>query len=138
MVIVCSMTLGLTAICLTLYFILIVNAKAKVDWLLIHLVGVFVADGLITAGTFFALRKRSSGQGLHRTTLLIKRLVRMMFESAIPPTLLAFTDLILTQTLDQNCGKLLWHLLLNFSLGKMYCINSQLHQRVPQTPWRWS
>ncbi|KAJ7717011.1 hypothetical protein B0H16DRAFT_1740852 [Mycena metata] len=61
-----SMILGLTAICLTLHFILILNAKAKVEWLLIHLVGVFVADALITAGTFFALRKRSSGQGLHR------------------------------------------------------------------------
>jgi hypothetical protein len=27
----------------------------------IHLVGVFIADFLITTGTFFALRRRSSG-----------------------------------------------------------------------------
>ncbi|KAJ7185351.1 hypothetical protein C8R46DRAFT_376992 [Mycena filopes] len=116
--IVCSMSLGLAAIVLTLHFILAVNVKAKVLWLLIHLVGVFVADALITAGTFFSLRKRSSG--LHRTNQIINRLVRMMFESAIPPTVIAFIDLIMTQTLGP---KLLWHLLLNFSLGKMYCIS---------------
>ncbi|KAJ6601091.1 hypothetical protein DFH09DRAFT_1302400 [Mycena vulgaris] len=84
----------------------------------IHLVGVFVADFLITTGTFLALRRRASG--LERTALLINRLVRMVFESAIPPTIIASIDLILTQTLGR---KLLWHLLLNFALGKIYVIS---------------
>ncbi|KAJ6541627.1 hypothetical protein B0H19DRAFT_319345 [Mycena capillaripes] len=82
--IVCSMTLGITGICLTVYYILSGNVKAKVMWLLIHLIGVFIADFLITTGTFLTLRRRASG--LPRTTLLINRLLRMVFESAIPPT----------------------------------------------------
>ncbi|KAJ7696757.1 hypothetical protein B0H17DRAFT_1052956 [Mycena rosella] len=114
----CSMTLGITGISLTVYYILANNAKAKVMWLLIHLIGVFVADFLITTGTFLALRRRAAG--FERTTLLINRLVRMVFESAIPPTVIASIDLILTQTLGP---KLLWHLLLNFSLGKIYVIS---------------
>ncbi|KAJ7146445.1 hypothetical protein C8R44DRAFT_757489 [Mycena epipterygia] len=112
------MTLGITGISLTVFYILSNNTKAKVMWLLIHLIGVFIADFLITTGTFLALRKRSSG--LERTTLLVNRLIRMVFESAIPPTVIAFIDLVMTQTLGP---KLLWHLLLNFSLGKIYVIS---------------
>ncbi|KAJ6606779.1 hypothetical protein B0H10DRAFT_2033546 [Mycena sp. CBHHK59/15] len=116
--IVCSMILGITGISLTVFYILANNTKEKVMWLLIHLIGVFIADFLITTGTFLALRKRSVG--LERTTLLVNRLLRMVFESAIPPTLIASIDLIMTQTLGT---KLLWHLLLNFSLGKVYVIS---------------
>ncbi|KAJ7477697.1 hypothetical protein FB451DRAFT_1366177 [Mycena latifolia] len=116
--IVSCMTLGITGISLTVYYILSNNVEAKVRWLLIHLIGVFVADFLITTGTFLTLRRRSSG--FEKTTLLINRLVRMVFESAIPPTLIASIDLIMTQTLGP---KLLWHLLLNFSLGKIYVIS---------------
>ncbi|KAJ7447158.1 hypothetical protein FB451DRAFT_780236 [Mycena latifolia] len=118
--IVASMTLGITGISLTVYYILSNNVKAKVMWLLIHLVGVFVADFLITTGTFLALRRRAAG--LERTTLLINRLVRMVFESAIPPTIIASVDLIMTQTLGKAGPKLLWHLLLNFTL--LYTLNS--------------
>ncbi|KAJ7508410.1 hypothetical protein B0H11DRAFT_2217701 [Mycena galericulata] len=85
----------------------------------IHLVGVFVADFLITTGTFLSLRKRAVG--LERTNLLVNRLVRMVFESAIPPTVIASIDLVMTQTLFGP--KLLWHLLLNFTLGKIYVIS---------------
>ncbi|KAJ7207577.1 hypothetical protein GGX14DRAFT_543606 [Mycena pura] len=116
--IVCFMTLGITGICLTVFYILSGNAVLKVRWLLIHLVGVFIADFCITTATFLALRKRSNG--LERTNILINRLLRMIFESAIPPTFIATVDLILTQTLGT---KLLWHLLFNFSLGKIYVIS---------------
>ncbi|KAJ7511785.1 hypothetical protein B0H11DRAFT_714457 [Mycena galericulata] len=117
--IVCFMTMGITGICLTVYYILSNNVTAKVRWLLIHLVGVFVADFLITTGTFLSLRKRAVG--LERTNLLVNRLVRMVFESAIPPTVIASIDLVMTQTLFGP--KLLWHLLLNFTLGKIYVIS---------------
>ncbi|KAJ7722565.1 hypothetical protein DFH07DRAFT_856852 [Mycena maculata] len=116
---VCCMTLGITGICLTVNFILRNNTVEKVRWLLIHLIGVFSADLLITIGTWMALRKRAEA-GLERTTLLVNRLLRMVFESAIPPTVIALIDLIMTQTLGP---KLLWHLLLNFSLGKIYVIS---------------
>ncbi|KAJ7083342.1 hypothetical protein B0H15DRAFT_422019 [Mycena belliarum] len=119
--IVCAMTVGITGISLTVYYILTDNVHAKVMWLLIHLVGVFVADFLITAGTFVTLRRRAAG--LVRTTQLINRLVRLVFESAIPPTVIAFIDLVMTQTLGRQGPKLLWHLLLNFTLGKVYVIS---------------
>jgi len=112
------MTLAMTGICLTVFYILSNNALLKVRWLLIHLVSVFLADFCITTATFISLRKRSSG--FERTTILINRLLRMVFESAIPPTFIATIDLILTQTLGP---KLLWHLVFNFSLGKVYVIS---------------
>jgi len=116
--IVCAMCLGLAGVCLSLASILAGNAKAKVMWLLVHLVGVFVADLLITSGTIFSLQKRASG--LERTTQLINRLLRLVFESAAPPTLIAMTDLIMTQTLG---SKLLWHLFMNIALGKVYVVS---------------
>ncbi|KAJ7207575.1 hypothetical protein GGX14DRAFT_635560 [Mycena pura] len=126
---------------LQVFYILSNNAPLKVRWLLvsnhsppvrvlrghgsaihaalqIHLVGVFLADFCITAATFVTLRKSSTG--LERTTVLVNRLLRMVFESAIPPTFIATIDLILTQTLGP---KLLWHLMFNFSLGKIYVIS---------------
>ncbi|KAF8143838.1 hypothetical protein K438DRAFT_1945687 [Mycena galopus ATCC 62051] len=111
--IVCAMCLGLAGVCFSLANILAGNAKAKVMWLLVHLVGVFVADLFITTGTVYMfLQKRSSG--LERTTKLINRLLRLVFESAIPPTVIAMTDLILTQTLGPE---LLWHLFVNIALS---------------------
>ncbi|KAJ7058151.1 hypothetical protein C8F01DRAFT_1149754 [Mycena amicta] len=117
--IVCAMCLGLAGVCLSLASILAGNAKAKVMWLLVHLVGVFIADFLITAGTIWSLQKRNSG--LQRTTLLINRLLRLVFESAIPPTVVATIDLIMTQTLGQQ--HLLWHMLMNIALGKLYVVS---------------
>ncbi|KAJ7505734.1 hypothetical protein B0H11DRAFT_1975912 [Mycena galericulata] len=116
--ILCAMCLGLAGVCLSLASILAGNAKAKVMWLLVHLVGVFVADFLITAGTIYSLQKHNSG--LERTTQLINRLLRLVFESAVPPTLIATTDLIMTQTLG---SKLLWHLFINMLLGKVYVVS---------------
>ncbi|KAJ7053826.1 hypothetical protein C8F01DRAFT_1164830 [Mycena amicta] len=116
--IVSAMTLGITGICLTVFYILTNNVELKVRWLLIHLIGVFIADFLITMGTFITLRRRASG--LERTTILINRLVRMMFERSAF-FVIATIDLIMTQTLGGP--KLLWHLLLNFTLGKIYVIS---------------
>ncbi|KAJ7134233.1 hypothetical protein C8R44DRAFT_848886 [Mycena epipterygia] len=116
--IIAAMCLGLVGVCLSLANILAGNSKAKVMWLLVHLVGVFVADLLITTGTVYSLQKRSSG--LDSTTKLINRLLRLVFESAFPPTLIATTDLILTQTLG---SKLLWHLFVNMALGKVYVVS---------------
>ncbi|KAJ7366393.1 hypothetical protein DFH08DRAFT_948425 [Mycena albidolilacea] len=117
--IICAMCLGLAGVCLSLANILAGNAQAKVMWLLVHLVGVFTADFLITAGTVYMLRKRVDS-GLERTTQLINRLLRLVFESAVPPTLIAMTDLIMTQTLGP---KLLWHLFMNIALGKVYVVS---------------
>ncbi|KAJ7904180.1 hypothetical protein B0H13DRAFT_2510806 [Mycena leptocephala] len=78
-----------------------------------HLVGVFIADFLITTGTIVSLRRRA-------TTQLPNRILRMMFESAVLPTIITTTDLILTQTLG---SKVLWHLLVNAALGKIYVIS---------------
>ncbi|KAJ7872135.1 hypothetical protein B0H14DRAFT_2570385 [Mycena olivaceomarginata] len=114
--IICAMCLGLAGVCLSLANILAGNAQAKAMWLLVHLVGVFTADFLITAGTLCMLRKRVDS-GLERTTQLINCLLRLVFESAVPPTLIAMTDLIMTQTLG---AKLLWHLFMNIALGKVY------------------
>ncbi|KAJ7863443.1 hypothetical protein B0H14DRAFT_2574837 [Mycena olivaceomarginata] len=68
-------------------------------------------DFLITAGTVYMLRKHVDS-GLERTTQLINRLLCLVFESAVPPTLIAMTDLIMTQTLGP---KLLWHLFMNIA-----------------------
>ncbi|KAJ7868684.1 hypothetical protein B0H13DRAFT_2558412 [Mycena leptocephala] len=84
----------------------------------VHLVDVFLADFLITTGTIVSPGRRASG--LPRTTQLLNRILRMVFESAVPPTIIATTDLILTQTLG---FKLLCHLLVNAGLGKIYVIN---------------
>ncbi|KAJ6459173.1 hypothetical protein C8R47DRAFT_141868 [Mycena vitilis] len=116
--IVCAMCVGLAGGCLSVYSIVAGKTQAKVMWLMVHLIGVFIADLLITTGTFLSLRRRASG--LSRTTQLVERLLRMVFESAIPPTVIATTDLILTQTLGT---KLLWHLVLNACLGKIYVVS---------------
>ncbi|KAF8143809.1 hypothetical protein K438DRAFT_1875229 [Mycena galopus ATCC 62051] len=117
--ILCAMCLGIVGVCLSLANILAGNVKAKVMWLLVHLVGVFVADLSITAGTVYVfLQKRNFG--LERTTKLINHLLRLVFESAVPPTLIAMTDLIMTQTLGR---KLLWHLFMNMALGKVYVVS---------------
>ncbi|KAJ7109071.1 hypothetical protein C8R43DRAFT_182113 [Mycena crocata] len=116
--IICAIFLGLTGVCLSLAHILSGNADAKVIWLLVHLVGVFIADVLITAGTCYSLRKRSSE--LESTSLLINRLLRLVFESAFPPAVLATADLVMTQTLGPH---LLWHLFVNMALGKVYVVS---------------
>ncbi|KAJ7207572.1 hypothetical protein GGX14DRAFT_698203 [Mycena pura] len=117
-IIICAMCLGLAGVCLSLANILSGNAHAKVMWLMVHLIGVFVADLLITSGTIYSLQKRSSG--LPSTSQMINRLLRLVFESAFPPTIIATTDLILTQTLGP---KLLWHMLVNIALGKIYVVS---------------
>ncbi|KAJ7112035.1 hypothetical protein C8R43DRAFT_1242842 [Mycena crocata] len=116
--IICAICLGLVGVCLQVANILWENAQAKVIWLVVHLVGVAVADILITTGTIYSLRKRDSG--LERTTTLINRLVRLVFESAVPPAVLATWDLILTKTLGPH---LLWHLFVNIALGKVYVVS---------------
>ncbi|KAJ6588156.1 hypothetical protein B0H19DRAFT_1366842 [Mycena capillaripes] len=113
-----AMCIGLAGVCLSLANILAGNAKAKVMWLLVHLVGVFIADLLITSGTIYSLKKRTSS--LERTSQLVDRLLRLVFECAFPPTFLAMTDLIMTQTLGSN---LLWHLFINIALGKVYVVS---------------
>ncbi|KAF7308377.1 hypothetical protein HMN09_00686300 [Mycena chlorophos] len=118
--IVCSMLLGFAGVCLSLNSIIIGNAKAKVMWLLVHLICVFASDFMITCGTVWALSKRTNG-GLPETVSLINRLMRLVFESAAPPTVAAAIDLIMTQTLGQQ--HLLWHLLLNYTLAKLYAIS---------------
>ncbi|KAJ7223142.1 hypothetical protein GGX14DRAFT_557714 [Mycena pura] len=117
-VIICAMCLGLAGVCLSLANILFGNAHEKIMWLMVHLVCVFIADLMITSGTIYSLQKRNSG--LQRTTLMINRLLRLVFESAFPPTLIATTDLIMTQILGP---KLLWHMLLNIALGKIYVVS---------------
>ncbi|KAJ7759140.1 hypothetical protein B0H16DRAFT_1720555 [Mycena metata] len=116
----CSMLLGFGGACLQLNSIIVGNAKAKVMWLLVHLICSFMTDFMITVGTIYALRTRTSS-GLASTISLISRLMRLVFESAIPSTLVAAVDLIMSQTLDAN--HLLWHLLLNYALAKLYAIS---------------
>ncbi|CAK5278352.1 unnamed protein product [Mycena citricolor] len=131
-----SMMLSFAAVCLSLNSIVTNNTKAKIMWLLVHLVCTFCTDFMITVGTCLALQKRNSG-GLASTTNLINRLMRLVFESAIPPTvgsarcqpgLIAYwpaqiaagIDLIMTQILGP---RLLWHLVINFALSKLYIIS---------------
>ncbi|KAJ6488060.1 hypothetical protein DFH09DRAFT_1105758 [Mycena vulgaris] len=123
----CSMLLGFAGVCLSLNSIIIGDAKGKVMWLLVHLVCAFLTDLFITVGTCYALRKRSSG-GLASMSPLINRLLRLVFESAIPPTIVAAIDLVMTQTLSSN--HLLWHLVLNYAsvipnilLYTLNCVN---------------
>ncbi|KAJ7046953.1 hypothetical protein C8F04DRAFT_1247997 [Mycena alexandri] len=114
-----AIILGLASISMSVYSITMQDAKAKVMWLLIHFVSVFICDFLITTCTCYTLRQRSTG--LTSTSSLINRLLRMVFESAVPPAFIATLDLILTQTLIGPT--LLWHLLLNYTLSKLYPIS---------------
>ncbi|KAJ7091478.1 hypothetical protein B0H15DRAFT_238788 [Mycena belliarum] len=114
-----SMLLGFAAICLQMNSILIGDVPGKIMWLLVHLVCAFLTDLMITVGTCYTLRKRNSG-GLASTTSLINRLLRLVFESAIPPTVVATIDLVVSQTVGSK--HLLWHLLPNYTLGKLYAI----------------
>ncbi|KAJ7072529.1 hypothetical protein C8F01DRAFT_250977 [Mycena amicta] len=118
--IVASMVLGFAGVCLSLNSIIVGNAKAKVMWLLVHLICAFMTDFFITCGTCWALQTRNSS-GLVSTASLIHRLLRLVFESAIPPTFIAAIDLVMTQTLGQK--HLLWHLLPNAMLAKLYVIS---------------
>ncbi|KAF7338174.1 hypothetical protein MVEN_02042300 [Mycena venus] len=113
-----AILLALTGICLSMISILANNVKAKVMWLLVHFVSVAIADLAITIGTCYTLRQRSTG--FASTASVVNRILRMVFESAIPPTLIATIDLILSQTLGP---RLLWHLFVNYSLSKVYVIS---------------
>jgi len=117
-VICCAIALGIAGVCLSLANIVSGNVKAKVMWLLVHLVSVFIADFLITIGTVYTLRRRNTGMA--NTVSLINRLLRLVFESAMPPAIIAMIDLILTQTLK---SRLLWHLFVNYALAKLYPIS---------------
>ncbi|KAJ7105482.1 hypothetical protein C8R43DRAFT_1243952 [Mycena crocata] len=86
----------------------------------VHLACAFSTDFFITVGACYALRSRTSG-GLTSTSSLINRLLRLVFENAVPPTIVAAIDLIMTRTLNSNY--LLWHLLLNYALSKLYVIS---------------
>lgn len=57
----------------------------------------------------------------HSPPSVIKRLTRLMFEAAIPPAVVATTDLILTQVLGPKL--ILWHMPFNHGLGKIYVIS---------------
>jgi hypothetical protein len=115
--IVAAMCLGLGAVCLSTEKILS-GSNSKVTWLTVHLVGVFVADLLITTGTIHELRKRRSGH--ERTARIVHRLLILVMESAFPPTVVAMLDLIMTQMLG---SQLLWHIFANMALGKLYVIS---------------
>ncbi|KAJ7644447.1 hypothetical protein FB45DRAFT_897944 [Roridomyces roridus] len=114
--IVAAMCLGLAGVCLSLDSILANNTKAKVMWLLVRplphqTTGIIFPVGSSCRGlccrssyngwTIYSLQVRNSG-GLERTTQLINRLLRLVFESAFPPTFIAMMDLILTQTLGKK------------------------------------
>jgi len=116
--IVAAMVLGIVGAALSVVNIINGDVKAKVMWLMVHLVSVFLADFMISVGTYVAL-KTSVGESSSKTTIA-NRFLRLIFESALPPTILATADLILTQTLGPN---LLWHLILNFPLSKVYVIS---------------
>jgi len=118
MPILAAMLLAITGAALSVVNIVLGNVKAKVMWLLVHLISVFLADLMITVGTYVTLKKSSTG--FATTQSLVDRLMRMVFESALPPTILTLMDLILTQTLGT---KLLWHLILNYPLSKAYIIS---------------
>ncbi|KAJ7583663.1 hypothetical protein C8J56DRAFT_1055404 [Mycena floridula] len=113
-----AMLLGLVGACMSTYYILRNQIKLKVTWLMIHLVCVCSADIMITVGTVFALNRTNSG--LQSTTSLVRRLLRLVFEAAIPPACIATVDLILTQTLGSH---LLWHLVTNYLLSKAYIVS---------------
>ncbi|KAJ6479243.1 hypothetical protein C8R47DRAFT_1198279 [Mycena vitilis] len=116
--IVCSMTVGITGICFTVYHILSGDVKAKVMWLLIHLIGVFIADFLITTGTIVILRKSASG--LPSTNLLVNRLLRLVFERTetdLAPTPQFLVRLPQARRIGQAVTEAL------SSLGKIYVIS---------------
>lgn len=111
--------LGVSAVCISTFYIIKANASRKVEWLLVHLVSVSIADILITTGTVYALYSHAN-YGYNLSSSLVKRLLRIIFEAAIPPALVATVDLILTQTLRSH---LLWHLVANYVLQKLYAIS---------------
>lgn len=114
----CAMVVGIIGSAFSTVFIMKNDMNQKVTWLMVHLVSVCISDVLITIGTVYALYNRNSG--LSSTTSMIKRLLRLVFEAAVPPALIATIDLILTQTLN---SRLLWHLVLNYCLAKLYVIS---------------
>ncbi|KAJ7574117.1 hypothetical protein C8J56DRAFT_1033333 [Mycena floridula] len=138
-IITAAMGLGIIGISFSTYEITQKNIKRKVMFLLIHLVSVFIADLIITVSTIWALWKRNTG--MSGTTSLIHRLLRMIFEAALPPAFIATVDLILTQTLGAH---LLWHLVLNYALAKLYVIsllytlNSISDLRAEASTHHWS
>ncbi|KAJ7249672.1 hypothetical protein C8J57DRAFT_687128 [Mycena rebaudengoi] len=114
--IVCAMLLGIVGGGMSEHYISKALVKEKLRWFLIHFTSVTIADVLITIGTVMALYKRDT-----MMTNVIKRLTRLMFEAAIPPAIVATTDLILTQVLGPKL--ILWHMPFNHGLGKLYVIS---------------
>ncbi|KAJ7265644.1 hypothetical protein C8J57DRAFT_1620669 [Mycena rebaudengoi] len=90
--IVCAMVLGIVGGGMAEHYIAKAMVKEKLRWFLIHFTSVTIADVLITIGTVTALYRRNTVM-----TNVIQRLTRLMFEAAIPPAVIATTDLILTQ-----------------------------------------
>ncbi|KAJ6517606.1 hypothetical protein DFH09DRAFT_1195317 [Mycena vulgaris] len=114
--IICAMLLGIIGGGMSEYYIARALVKQKLRWFLIHFTSVTIADVLITLGTVTALYRRDT-----MMTNVVKRLSVLMFEAAIPPAVIATTDLILTQVLGPRL--ILWHMVFNHGLGKLYVIS---------------
>ncbi|KAJ7289517.1 hypothetical protein C8J57DRAFT_432729 [Mycena rebaudengoi] len=114
--IVCAMLVGIIGGGMSEHYISKAAVKEKLRWFLIHFTSVTIADVLITIGTVTALYRRDT-----MMTNVVKGLTRLVFEAAIPPAIIATTDLILTQVLGPKL--ILWHMPFNHVLGKLYPIS---------------
>ncbi|KAG8847135.1 hypothetical protein FRB91_012066 [Serendipita sp. 411] len=86
-------------------------------WSLVHFVAAIVVDGLITACTAWHLNKRKSN--IQTTADMIDRLVRMTWQSALPPTICVLLNLVILESRPIE----LTHIAFNMVLPKLYAIS---------------
>ncbi|KAG8823034.1 hypothetical protein FRC19_004769 [Serendipita sp. 401] len=86
-------------------------------WSLTHFVFAIVVDTLITSCTAWHLQRRKSA--VQSTSDLINRLTRLVWQSALPPTICVIINAIVLESQPM----VLTHLMINIVLPKLYAVS---------------
>ncbi|KAG8826247.1 hypothetical protein FRC17_008309 [Serendipita sp. 399] len=112
-----GMTLSLLAAIMVVYYMpQILHEKIRM-WSLIHFVSAIVVDTLITACTAWHLYRQKAN--VRSTAELINRLIRLVWQSALPPTICVIVNAAVLETRPIEVT----HLIFNFILPKLYAIS---------------
>ncbi|KAG9054784.1 hypothetical protein FS842_004170 [Serendipita sp. 407] len=112
----CTTVSLVAAVLVTYYMPKILHAKIRM-WSLVHFVSAIVVDTLITSCTAWHLQRRKSV--VQSTTELIDRLTRLVWQTALPPTICVIINAVVLESRPIE----LTHMTFNIILPKLYAIS---------------
>ncbi|CAG7853224.1 SubName: Full=Uncharacterized protein {ECO:0000313/EMBL:CCA72913.1} [Serendipita indica DSM 11827] len=116
-VMVVGMVISLIAAILVIHYLRLIQHATIKKWSLVHFVAAITVDTLITAGTALHLYKKKTS--IQSTSEMIDRLVRMTWQTALPPTLCVIVNAVVLETRPLE----LTHIAFNMVLPKLYAVS---------------